>query len=45
MLAAGLLDVSTMITHRFALDEIMHAYDVFADPAASGALKVLLTRL
>ncbi|MEU8075287.1 zinc-dependent alcohol dehydrogenase family protein [Catellatospora citrea] len=44
MLAAGRLDVDTIITHRYPLDEIMHAYDVFADPAASGALKVLLTR-
>lgn len=44
MLAAGRLDVDSMITHRFPLDEIMHAYETFADPATSGALKVLLTR-
>ena len=44
MLGAGQLDVSNIITHRFALDEFMAAYDVFADPAATGALKVLLSR-
>ncbi|MBM2615890.1 zinc-dependent alcohol dehydrogenase family protein [Actinoplanes sp. LDG1-06] len=44
MLIAGQFDLGHMITHRFGLDEFMHAYDVFADPARSGALKVLLTR-
>jgi alcohol dehydrogenase len=44
MLGAGQLDVSKMITHRFELDDFMAAYDVFAEPARTGALKVLLTR-
>jgi alcohol dehydrogenase len=44
MLGAGQLDVSKMITHRFGLDDFMAAYDVFAEPARTGALKVLLTR-
>jgi alcohol dehydrogenase len=44
MVGAGQLDVSQMITHRFGLDEFMDAYDVFADPATTGALKVVLTR-
>jgi alcohol dehydrogenase len=44
MLGAGQLDVKNMITHRFGLDEFMAAYDVFSDPATSGALKVLLSR-
>ncbi|MEU4689877.1 zinc-dependent alcohol dehydrogenase family protein [Actinoplanes sp. NPDC023714] len=44
MLVAGQLDVSALVTHRLPLDEIMRAYDVFADPARTGALKVLLTR-
>jgi alcohol dehydrogenase len=33
-----------MVTHRFALDEIMQAYDVFSRPAQTGALKVVLSR-
>jgi alcohol dehydrogenase len=44
MLAAGQIDVSHLVTHRFALEEIEEAYDVFARPAQTGALKVLLTR-
>ncbi|HKS98813.1 MAG TPA: zinc-dependent alcohol dehydrogenase family protein [Rugosimonospora sp.] len=44
MLAAGQLDVGHMVTHRFGLDEFMDAYDVFARPAQTGALKVVLTR-
>ncbi len=44
MLGAGQLDVGHMVTHRFPLDEITNGYDVFADPAGTGALKVLLAR-
>jgi alcohol dehydrogenase len=44
MLVAGQLDLGHMITHRFALDEIMDAYDVFSRAAQTGALKVALTR-
>ncbi|WP_127508547.1 zinc-dependent alcohol dehydrogenase family protein [Actinoplanes solisilvae] len=44
MLVAGQLDVGNMITHRFGFDEFMHAYDVFADAAHSGALKVVVSR-
>ncbi|MEH0844259.1 zinc-dependent alcohol dehydrogenase family protein [Micromonospora sp. CPCC 205711] len=44
MLVAGQLDTGNMVTHRFALDEIMTAYDVFSRPAETGALKVVLTR-
>ncbi|MFC4059663.1 zinc-dependent alcohol dehydrogenase family protein [Planomonospora corallina] len=44
MLNAGQLDVSRMITHRFAFDDFMRAYDVFSDPMSTGALKVVLTR-
>ena len=43
LLAAGQLDVSSLITHRFPMADFLDAYDVFADPARSGALKVLLT--
>jgi len=45
MLAAGQLDVDHMITHRFGLDQFMAAYDVFADPAHTGALKTILSRV
>jgi alcohol dehydrogenase len=44
MLVAGQIEVGHMVTHRFGLDEFMAAYDVFADPARSGALKVVLSR-
>jgi len=44
MLANGQIPADGMITHRFPLDEILEAYDVFARPAETGALKVLLTR-
>ncbi|NUT33428.1 MAG: zinc-dependent alcohol dehydrogenase family protein [Hamadaea sp.] len=44
MLEAGQLDVGQMVTHRFAMDEFMQAYEVFADAANTAALKVVLTR-
>jgi len=44
MLIAGQLDTSHMVTHRFSLADIMEAYDVFARPAQTGALKVVLSR-
>ena len=44
MLAAGRLDTSRFITHRFGLDEMDEAYDVFARPQDSDALKVALFR-
>ncbi|WP_328457794.1 zinc-dependent alcohol dehydrogenase family protein [Amycolatopsis sp. NBC_00438] len=44
MLAAGRLDTSRFITHRFGLDEMDEAYDVFAHPQDSNALKVALFR-
>jgi alcohol dehydrogenase len=40
MLGGGQIDVSHMITHRFSFDDFMAAYDVFADPARTGALKI-----
>ncbi|MEV7085490.1 alcohol dehydrogenase catalytic domain-containing protein [Streptomyces sp. NPDC093085] len=39
---AGRLPLSELVTHRFALDRMEEAYGVFADPAGSGALKVVL---
>jgi alcohol dehydrogenase len=44
MLAAGQIDTSRFVTHRFGIDEMLEAYDVFADPADSGSLKVALFR-
>jgi alcohol dehydrogenase len=44
MVGSGQLDTGQIVTHRFALDEIMNAYDVFARPAETGALKVVLSR-
>lgn len=42
LLSEGGLDVSHLSTHRFGLDEMQDAYDVFARAAESGALKVTL---
>ncbi|MDX6593477.1 MAG: alcohol dehydrogenase [Gaiellales bacterium] len=42
LVAQGRLDPAAMATHRFALADTMAAYDVFADAAVSGALKVVL---
>ncbi len=42
LVAAKRLRIPGLVTHRFGLDEIQDAYDVFADPAGSGALKVAL---
>jgi alcohol dehydrogenase len=44
MLQAGQLDLGHMVTHRFGLADFMQAYDAFAEPARSGALKVVLSR-
>lgn len=42
MLAAGRLELPGLITHRFGLDEMQDAYDVFARAGETGALKVAL---
>lgn len=44
MVAAGRLDSSQFITHRFALHDMERAYEVLAHPRDTGALKVVLTR-
>src|SRR5690348_17157173 len=43
LITTGQLDVKPFITHHFALDEFEEAYDVFARPEDTGALKVVLT--
>jgi alcohol dehydrogenase len=42
MLASGRLAMPGLITHRFGLDEMQDAYDVFSHAAETGALKVAL---
>jgi len=44
LVQGGGLDLAPLVTHRFALDDLPQAYDVFADAGRSGALKVVLTR-
>jgi alcohol dehydrogenase len=44
MLIAGQIDTGHMVTHQFALADIMEAYDVFSRPGETGALKVVLSR-
>ena len=39
----GTIDPTLLTTHRFRMDEIIDAYEVFSKPAESGAVKVLLT--
>ncbi|MFP4511755.1 MAG: zinc-dependent alcohol dehydrogenase family protein [Acidimicrobiales bacterium] len=38
------VDPGQFVTHRFALDDFMEAYDVFERAGETGALKVVLTR-
>jgi alcohol dehydrogenase len=38
------IDTGRFVTHRFALDQITYAYDVFGRAADSGAIKVALSR-
>jgi len=40
----GELDGRRMVTHRFGLNEILDAYDVFENAGTSGALKVVMHR-
>ena len=42
LLHAGKLAIPDLITHRFGLDEIQEAYDIFSRPAETGALKVAM---
>ena len=44
MMAAGRLSGDGLITHRFGLDEMQDAYDVFSRPEDGGAIKVALFR-
>jgi len=44
MIAAGRLDPTVFITHRYDLLDMETAYRTFSDPAGTGALKVVLSR-
>ena len=39
---SGRLQPNKLVTHRFALGDVMKAYDTFGDAAKEGALKVIL---
>jgi alcohol dehydrogenase len=39
---SGKLQPKRLVTHRFAMNDIMKAYDTFANAAKEGALKVVL---
>ena len=44
LVAARQIEAARFVTHRFALDEILQAYDVFANAADTGAIKVVMSR-
>jgi len=44
LVAQDKLPAAKFVTHHFALDEIIDAYDTFGRAAETGALKVVLTR-
>jgi alcohol dehydrogenase len=44
LIQGGRLDPTVFVTHRFAMDGVMDAYDTFADAGRTGALKVVLNR-
>ena len=43
MVLAGKLQPKKLVTHRFAMKDVMQAYNTFGNAADDGALKVLLT--
>jgi len=42
VVGSGKLQPGQLVTHRFALDDVMHAYDTFGNAAKENALKVIL---
>jgi alcohol dehydrogenase len=44
MVEAGQIDATQFVTHRFGLEEMLEAYDVFGQASDTGALKVALFR-
>jgi alcohol dehydrogenase len=43
VVSSGKLQPGKLVTHRFAMNDIMKAYDTFGNAANEGALKVVLT--
>ena len=43
LLATHQIDLARFVTHRFAMADVLEAYDTFADAAHTRALKVVLT--
>lgn len=44
LVAARQIEAARFVTHRFPLGEILQAYDVFANAADTGAIKVVMAR-
>ena len=44
LVAGHQIDLAPFVTHRFAMEDFMEAYDVFSAASDTGALKVVLTR-
>lgn len=44
-LQSGKIDTAQLITHRFVLDDILKAYEVFGNAAQEKAMKVILRQL
>jgi alcohol dehydrogenase len=42
IVASGKLEPKKLVTHRFAMSDVMKAYDVFGNASKEGALKVVL---
>ena len=43
-ISAGEIDPAKFVTHRFSFDEVLEAYDTFANAADRQALKVVMTK-
>jgi len=43
MVEAGKLNPTSLVTHRFAMSDMLQAYDTFSRASAEGALKVIVT--
>jgi alcohol dehydrogenase len=44
LIGSGQLDIGRFVTHRFAVDDVLQAYDTFSRADETGALKVALAR-